>query len=261
MKKHNTISKSVACWRQLDSFWYCIKSLVNARFVFATSHSAATGHRHSYQLQPCCCLVTEPCPPLFATPWTVDHQTPLSMGFPRQEYWNGCYFLLQGIFPTQGSHPHLYNWATKESPLCHWICLKRFTATLFFMRGQNRIPLEFPINKDELTFYPSPNILCFPKNGDHLNSPHSLWFVDFKNLSVSPFGIKIVCLIIINLKCLTATQILSRQLDIWIRNSGPQERGEGKRYQFRFHHIGLFFFFWLKQLHLFLGGWSECHKD
>ena len=24
----------------------------------------------------------------FATPWTVDHKAPLSMGFPRQEYWN-----------------------------------------------------------------------------------------------------------------------------------------------------------------------------
>ena len=26
---------------------------------------------------------------LFATQWTVAHQAPLSMGFSRQEYWNG----------------------------------------------------------------------------------------------------------------------------------------------------------------------------
>ena len=26
---------------------------------------------------------------VFATPWTVAHQAPLSMGFPRQEYWRG----------------------------------------------------------------------------------------------------------------------------------------------------------------------------
>ena len=26
---------------------------------------------------------------LFATPWTVAHQAPPSMGFPRQEYWSG----------------------------------------------------------------------------------------------------------------------------------------------------------------------------
>jgi len=30
--------------------------------------------------------------PLFATPWTVTHQAPLSMGFSRQEYWSGLPF-------------------------------------------------------------------------------------------------------------------------------------------------------------------------
>ena len=29
---------------------------------------------------------------LFANPWTVAHQAPLSMGFPRQEHWNGLPF-------------------------------------------------------------------------------------------------------------------------------------------------------------------------
>ena len=28
----------------------------------------------------------------FVTPWTVACQTPLSMGFPRQEYWSGLPF-------------------------------------------------------------------------------------------------------------------------------------------------------------------------
>ena len=27
-------------------------------------------------------------PDSFATPWTVVHQAPLSMGLPRQEYWS-----------------------------------------------------------------------------------------------------------------------------------------------------------------------------
>ena len=26
------------------------------------------------------------------TPWALDHQAPLSMGFPRQEYWSGLSF-------------------------------------------------------------------------------------------------------------------------------------------------------------------------
>ena len=29
---------------------------------------------------------------LFATPWTIAHQAPLSMGFSRQEYWSGVPF-------------------------------------------------------------------------------------------------------------------------------------------------------------------------
>ena len=37
---------------------------------------------------------------ILVSPWIVAHQAPLSMGFPRQEYWSGLYFLLQGIFPT-----------------------------------------------------------------------------------------------------------------------------------------------------------------
>ena len=43
------------------------------------------------------------------SPLTVAFQAPLSMGFTRQEYWSGvgCYFLLHGIFPTQGSNPGL----------------------------------------------------------------------------------------------------------------------------------------------------------
>ena len=33
------------------------------------------------------------CVPFFAIPWTVAHQAPQSMGFPRQEYWSGLPFL------------------------------------------------------------------------------------------------------------------------------------------------------------------------
>ena len=80
---------------------------------------------------------------LFVTPWTVAFQAPLSMGFPRQEYWKVkvkllshvqlfvtpwtvayqvplsmgffqarvlewvCHFLLQEIFPTRGLNPRL----------------------------------------------------------------------------------------------------------------------------------------------------------
>ena len=39
---------------------------------------------------------------LFAIPWTVAHQAPLSMRFPRQEYWNGLSFHSPGDLPNPG---------------------------------------------------------------------------------------------------------------------------------------------------------------
>ena len=42
--------------------------------------------------------------PLFATPRTVDHQAPLSMGSPSKNIGVDGHFLLQGIFPTQGAN-------------------------------------------------------------------------------------------------------------------------------------------------------------
>ena len=38
-------------------------------------------------------------------PWTVARQAPLSIGFPRQEYWNGLPFLTPGDLPNPGIHP------------------------------------------------------------------------------------------------------------------------------------------------------------
>ena len=46
------------------------------------------------------CSVTESCPTLCA-PWTLARQAPLSMGFPRQEYWSGLPFPP----PVDLSHP------------------------------------------------------------------------------------------------------------------------------------------------------------
>ena len=60
--------------------------------------------------------------PILATPWTVACRAPLSMGFPRQEYWNGLPF----PSPGESSQPRdrtpvscttgrfFTNWATRE---------------------------------------------------------------------------------------------------------------------------------------------------
>ena len=61
------------------------------------------------QLMPLCifleCLHVLSSVQLLETPWTVAHQAPLSLELSRQEYQSGL--LLLGIFPAQGSNPHL----------------------------------------------------------------------------------------------------------------------------------------------------------
>ena len=42
---------------------------------------------------------------LFLTLWTVARQTPLSVGFSRQEYWNGLPCLPPGDLPDPGFEP------------------------------------------------------------------------------------------------------------------------------------------------------------
>ena len=42
---------------------------------------------------------------LFMTVWSVAHQTPLSMGFFRQEYWSGLPFPSPGNLPNPGIEP------------------------------------------------------------------------------------------------------------------------------------------------------------
>ena len=42
---------------------------------------------------------------LFGIPWSIAHQTPLSMGFLRQEYWRSLSFTSSGSLPDPGIEP------------------------------------------------------------------------------------------------------------------------------------------------------------
>ena len=52
---------------------------------------------------------------------------PLSMQFSRQEYWSGLPFCPAGVFPIQGSKPHL-------------LCLLHFRRILYLQSRQGRSP-------------------------------------------------------------------------------------------------------------------------
>ena len=59
--------------------------------------------------------------------WTEGRQTPVSWGFPGRNTGVGCHFLLQGIFPTQGSNPQLpsrLHYRQILLPLNHIHCVK-----------------------------------------------------------------------------------------------------------------------------------------
>ena len=90
-----------------------------------------------------CILSHFSCVRLFATPWTVPHQTSLSMGFSRQEFWSGFHAIFQGVFLTQGIKPaslmspvladrFLITSATREAPRKDRGYFKRGTTIVIF---------------------------------------------------------------------------------------------------------------------------------
>ena len=56
---------------------------------------------------PCIHAQSLSCVPLFATPWNVALQAPLSMGFPRQGYWSRMPFPPPGDLPNPEIEPIL----------------------------------------------------------------------------------------------------------------------------------------------------------
>ena len=53
----------------------------------------------------CVCVKSFSYVRLFTTPWTVAHQAPLSMEFPRQQYWSGLPFPSPEDFSNPGIKP------------------------------------------------------------------------------------------------------------------------------------------------------------
>ena len=120
---------------------------------------------------------------LFATPWTVAHQAPLSVGFPRQESWCELPFPSPGDFPDPGIKPALQadsllselpgkplkwsTWVQSQSRLlCCWKrvfamtnvffgkILLAFTLLHFLLQGQTC--LLFQVSLDFLLLHSGP---------------------------------------------------------------------------------------------------------
>ena len=91
------------------------------------------------------------CVRLFATPWTAAHQAPPSVGFFRQEYWNGLPFPSPGDLPDPGIKP--------RSPASQADTLTSEPTTLsqFFLLSTEKFQIKYPAEKDltlfQVTFF------------------------------------------------------------------------------------------------------------
>ena len=87
-----------------DKSRQCIRK---QRYQFAykgqDSRSSIFFQKSCMDVDVCVCMFS--CVWLFATPWTVACQIPLSMGFPREEYWSGLPFPTLGDLPDTGIKP------------------------------------------------------------------------------------------------------------------------------------------------------------
>ena len=63
-------------------------------------------HTHTHTMECCCCLVAKSYL-THLTSWIVGHQAPLSMGFPRQEYWSELPFPAPGHLPKARDWTHI----------------------------------------------------------------------------------------------------------------------------------------------------------
>ena len=100
---------------------------------------------------------------LFVTLWTVAYQSPLSVMI-LQARLLSCHALLQGIFPTQGSNPHLLC-------LLHW---QAGSLPLVPPGKLHVLPSHLPVSNCALQLHGLPqltNLCCFPPSGPKGKGP------------------------------------------------------------------------------------------
>ena len=95
------------------------------------------------------------CVQLFATPRSIAHQAPLSMGFPRQEYWSEV--LLPP--PGESSRPR------DRNPIPYASCIGRWI--LYYCATWNIQAPQGNVNQDRVhdTFRSPQKSITFPKRG------------------------------------------------------------------------------------------------
>ena len=110
--------------------WGCKELDMTERLHFTLDMWRATASLHA-------CWVTSVMSEFFATLWTVAHQTSLSMGFSRQEYWSGLLYPPPGdLLDTGVEAASLAFSCIGRQVLYHWCHLGSFLRIMLtFVKG------------------------------------------------------------------------------------------------------------------------------
>ena len=109
---------------QLAKLFQGSNNVMCMKVPLAVSSVCNDGHKEKAEsVNPsCCCSAVSDS---FVTLWTVAHQSPLSLGFPRQESWSGL------PFPSPGDLPHP-----------DWTCVPCFGRCVLYLHKGS--PSGFP---------------------------------------------------------------------------------------------------------------------
>ena len=133
-----TVHGVAKSWIRLSDFHFLWKSNENRKKKNKLSRILLLGKK-KVSYNDVCCTSPSVMSDSFVTQWTVVHHVPLSMGFPRQEYW----FELQ--FPSPGTSP---SWPRDRTRVSCISCTGRLIITVppnivwFLLRGVPGITLE-----------------------------------------------------------------------------------------------------------------------
>ena len=116
MKRKERAGRS---WSHVDVF--CFVFFLNAKDlrIFYILKGNLSWKKEDWGYRICCCCLVANHVWLSETPWMAARQTPLSMGFSRQEYWSGLLCHPSEDLPDSGIEPAAPAWQENSLPLSH----------------------------------------------------------------------------------------------------------------------------------------------